>query len=296
MLNTRKEAEDVNDTYSKMEKINRIFFALTILFALLTLICLAAGFFVKEDAYRTWTEISSEKDNETRMTSYIRAINLCPEKTDAYLLLLDTCNEDGVFSEVESEKFLSLHNRYYKKISTHDKQYAKLHYQAGFIYITGYDKSAAVRLKMAVPFFKRAAEHLDTDDANAFTARSFYSIGQYYQDYVWDMSSPREVPAEEMFALTEEIRDTILVLQESTTPEVLYNSLGFYEAVCNFLYGQRDILATAVPQDTVLEILDLIYTKLPDIEILQGWKVTQKRNDLLEREEMYREMIHRAYQ
>lgn len=276
-------------------KAYRIFLSLTIVFAALTVICLVAGFFTKDNAYRSWTGISAATDVDTRTKSYIRAINLCPEKTDAYILLLDCYSEDGVFSKAESEKFLSLYNANHKRLQTRDSNYAKLHYRAGFLYANGYDETSTARLRMAKPFFEAAMSSITEDDENLLAVTSYSKICQYYQDYIWDAAAVREVSPEEMTSLVADIKTMVLAYLEDTSPDSIYNSLGYYEAVCNLFYSQRDVLAATVPEESVQEILSLIYDNLPDGTNLQKEQVRLRLKDLTANHEMYTDMIGRAY-
>lgn len=272
-----------------------ILLTLSIVFTVLSIGCAIGNMVLSDRAYDSYIGISAATQDAERVASYKKAIQLCPEKIDGYLLLLDVYNEDGIFTQAESEEFLGLYNLNRKELDKDAEKYAQLHYRAGFLYANGYEDNTTSRLRMALPFFDTAAAVISEDDPNKLAVDSYNRIGKYYQDYIWDASSVREVSSEEMQALVEEIQTTITAYGNDESPESLFNRLGYYEAVCNLIYSQRDVLAVTVPYEDAQQALESIYSDLPDINTVQKEQVKNLITALETNKQMYWDMLNRAY-
>lgn len=275
----------------------RIFGILGAVFLLISLGATIVGGMLKNTAYNNFVSISPATDITVRKETYIRAIKLYPERTDAYLLLLDTYNEDGSFSQLESEEFLNIYNSNHTQIKKRDKHYAELHYTVGFMYINGYDAASSTRLRMALPFFETAKEYIAEEDPMRLAVNCYCQIGDYYENYIWDASANvREVNTQQLQALITEIQTMLVNFQQDTSADAIFNFLGFSTAVCNLFYDQRDILAGIIPEEDVWNVIDEIYNTLPSEQALQKEQTRQLLQTLKENEEIYRDALTRAYQ
>lgn len=271
--------------------------ALGVILAVISIGCFAASVILTNNAYESLVGIAPATESETRKAAYIRAIGLNPGRTEAYLLLLDTYNEDGVFTKTESEELLGLYNSNRNRMNWRVPGYAQLHYEIGLLYINGYENTSSTRLRMAMSFLETAEEYMTEDDPGRLAVECYCQIGKYYQDYIWAAaSSTREVSEMEMQSLIQEIRQTLTAFREDNSPDAVYNELGFCEAVCNLLYDQRDILAMTVPEEDVNAVMDSIYEGLPEKDELQKEQTKDRLEELKKNEETYRDMISRAYE
>ncbi|HIT34533.1 MAG TPA: hypothetical protein IAC31_07930 [Candidatus Faecousia intestinigallinarum] len=252
---------------------------------------LIASFLVQEKAYRACTDISEATDLNRRIESYKSAIRIAPHKPLAYCLILDAYGQDSIFSKEESEDFLSLYNAQSASLSR-SRDCAMLHYQAGMLYINGYDETPTIRLRMAVPFFTTAQNLLPEDSVEYMISACYAFIGNYYREYVWT-ASIQEVPPDRMAELLEQIQITHTLFQADQSSAGLYNTLGFYTAICNLLYEQRNVLAATVDYQQVFDLLNSIYANLP--EQLQTETMQSMVAALLEQKDLYYDMLERAY-
>lgn len=269
----------------------------TIVLSLLCVGTLVFGITLRNAAYDSFTAISTATDSSQRIPQYIRAIQLRPALSDAYIKLLEAYAEDGRLSKQESQTFLSLYNAHRTELDLNDEGYGELHYRAGLLYINGYeDLNHTTRLRMAIPFFENAAR-AETKTKDWEMIQVYYRIGKYYRDYIWDVSAGmKEIPQSDINVMVNEIRETLFMLKAATAPDALYNRLGFSLTICNLLFEQRDILASTVSYDTVMGILDAVYEGLPEEDDLQKEQLKQMLNDLLGNKETYRAMLDRAYE
>lgn len=290
------EVEELDESKKKLRRF-RFFQVIGIVLAVITVACFLAAMILTNKFYNDYMNISAAAPAADREASYIRALKISPGKTDAYLALLDLYNEDGIFSQEESEKFLGLYNRYQQKLSWKDDGYAEIHYTTAFLYLNGYEGTSTTKLRLALPFLNIAMDTISEDDPSYSTVSCYYKIGSYYKTYIWDAAaSVREVTGQQMQELVRDIVITLTSFNDNVSGESLYNRLGFYVAVCNLLYDQRDTLAMTVKEDSVTVILDEIYSSLPDESQIQKEQSKLLLSDLIANEETYRDMIHRAFE
>lgn len=256
--------------------------------------CFVAASVMKNNAYRQFTGLSLSSDVEERTKSYERAIALCPDRPDAYRLLLETFGEDGRFTKEESGRFLAIYNANHQELEE-DIAYGEIHAQAGTLYINAYEDTATVRLRMALPFFETAEEYMTDEAHGKLIVNCYTNIGRYYRDYIWTTTG-KEVSSERMESLVEEISSTMQAFQSNAASDMIYDRLGFSVAVCNLLYDQRDIFAVTVAKEKVFAILDEIYGTLPDPGKLQVQGSKDIIRELQNNRTMYYDMLTRAYE
>lgn len=256
--------------------------------------CLISAHAVKENTYRQLISISKASAKQIREETYQRAIRLCPQKTSTYLLLLEMYSEDGIFDEIESETFLSLYNSNQNQLPS-NVDGASICIQAGLLYINGYQDNFTVSLRMALPFFEDALPLITEEHHDFLTTSCYAKIGQYYRDYIWTAAA-KEVPKERVATLLHEIDVTLDELSAEAKAGQPYDYLGFCNAVCNLLYGQRDILAVTVDLQTVISLLNRIYEEMPETNALQSDSSKQLVQTLRDNRELYYDMISRAFE
>ena len=255
--------------------------------------CFIYGYIIKCDAYQDYITISSSTSMENRLGIYQRAIRLCPDRPEAYILLLDAYGEDGVFDASESEAFLGIYNANHTMLPENEDS-AAIYAKAGMIYINGYENTATVSLRMAMPFFEAALPLMAEDHPDYNATACYVRIGQYYRDYIWTAAS-KEVTPEKMTVLLTDIESTVIGLSASDSADRSYNYLGFANAVCNLLYDQRNVLAATVEKQEVLGIMDLVYSGMPDVQTLQSSRTKEMALLLETNRDMYYDMISRAF-
>lgn len=269
----------------------------TVVFLILCITCYAANRILAYDLYDDLLSIIPGTDVETRKDTYIKAITLAPEKDEAYLELISLYWEDGVFTKTESEEFLSLYNRCCRRMNRRSETYAQIHYEAGLLYVNGYEDTAQTRLRLGFPFLKTANDYMDTNHEFYEMVRGYCLLGDYCQTYLWEAAaSAQEVSKQEMEMLLQEISDALISLSLNQKSEALYNRLSFIEVACALLYNQRNTLAKTVELSTVENLLDSIYGSLPDADTLQKEQSRTMVETFLANEDTFRRMIQMAYE
>ena len=238
--------------------------------------------------YAGFLQISPASPVEERQNSYLSAIALAPDRAEAYSLLLDTYLEDGSFSQEESGRFLAAFNG--NHFSKSSKDAASLRAKIGMAYISSYDGSFPVRIRLGLPFLTDALTHLSQEDSRYAAVLCYTRIGTYYSDYIWDATSVRDVTQDEMTDLLTDIQKTLAKADGMTD----FDRLSFYQAVCDLILDQRDTIAALTDPTISLGILDSIYNKIPAMESLQKEQTKAVAQALMDQEANYREMLQRA--
>ena len=238
--------------------------------------------------YTGFLQISPASPIEERQNSYLSAIALAPDRAEAYSLLLDTYLEDGSFSQEESGRFLAAFNG--NHFPRGSKDTASLRAKIGMAYISSYDGSFPVRIRLGLPFLQDALAHLSQEDSRYAAVLCYTRIGSYYSDYIWDATAVRDVTQDEMADLLTDIQETLNKADRMTD----FDRLSFYRAVCDLILDQRDTIAALTDPTISLGILDSIYDKIPAPESLQKDQSKAIAQTLMDQEANYREMLQRA--
>lgn len=84
-------------------------------------------------------------DIEEKYQYYEKAIQLAPEKGEAYKAMLETIRADGVFSEKESQEIRRILPSYIDRLANNRESYVNLAYELGILYFYYYEKSEDVQ-------------------------------------------------------------------------------------------------------------------------------------------------------
>ena len=256
--------------------------------------CMAGGILTNE-AYTSFTDISPATELAQRKASYLRAIRLCPDRSAAYIRLLETYGEDGIYTKAESEEFLTLYNRNHEKLPPSRRDNAQLYTQIALLYINGYEDSTVTRLRLAQSFLNAAQPHLEEGDPSQAVVDCYCQITRYYSDYIWNISATNEVSTEVFRTSMDSIRRTLDSFRQQGGQANMYDKFGFCVAVCDLFYDQRELIASMIPKEDVFSILDTIYGDLPAELTLQKEQTRVLYQTLKDNEESYRDMLERAY-
>ena len=219
----------------------RIFIGLAA-FAVLFFLVAAALFVTKtitvNHRYAVLTGIADSTDYESKRTSYIAAIKLCPQRTTAYGKLLEAYEQNGRFDMEESAEFTSLYNS--ARMLWKEKGGGELAYLAGRMYFGLYTEngehvSMSARVQRAASYFAGATENSPEDEATAKVAGCYNTICQYYKQYILASSDKRELTDEAVASLFEQARSALDAIQSGTE----YDRLNLASAICNLIYDQR---------------------------------------------------------
>lgn len=189
--------EEEEEGYKKVQNAKWNAFLVTAGMSIVMLLCSAFCYAGKNkmtiSEYEQYlSEASATFDAEDRYPYYEEAIQLSPMKGEAYLDMIDTMLEDGVFSEFESEKIRVVIPNYEAELKNNVESYVTVSYKLGIMYFY-YQESGDVDVKNASKWLKIAAGESEDGpteervsgilgEKQVFRAKSLYKILNYYKD------------------------------------------------------------------------------------------------------------------
>ncbi len=280
------------------QRLLRVSVTLSIFFLFLGVLCCALQSHHRQQEYEALISVISSTSYEEKVAAYVEAITLFPGRTEAYLLLLEAYEEEGIFGKEQNDEFLSLYNANQTRLDADSSRVAELNYKIGTMYFNYYSDgdegtSFSARVQKAYPFFAAIAENenLSSTFSDWDLAVCYYQICGFYKTYVLSASNIYEVPEEEFEDLLVTIEACVFLLSEAEA----YDQLVLYHGVVMLLYDQRESMAAVgISRTKILELLDLVEEKARGLTVQKEQsKVLQE--EILDYYETYRKAIERIY-
>lgn len=248
--------------------------------------------------YAALTTVAAATSFQEKLRNYQQAIALFPARTEAYLAILEACEEDGHFTRTDSDRFLALYNRNKSLFSLSDAGTAALHYKAGlmyFNYYTGENGTAdfSDRIQKAYSFF---SENEDPQTVSCGFPKEnishcYYTICYFYKTYILRASSVEEASGKDYENLIQTIRKALKEAEDTGS----YDRVSLYHSIFMLLYDQRNGLAgKKIRQSAVLGLIDEIYEKTNALSVSKKQSL-QLKNEITEHYASYRRSIEQAY-
>jgi serine/threonine-protein kinase len=248
--------------------------------------------------YEQKINISTATPYETRVTTYLEAIDLVGADTRAYLQLLDAYTENGCFGDEQSSEFSARFNAHKNEFLKDSEAYLQLLYKVGITYFylySGGDGSFRTRVLKSYPYF----EEIVISEQEAFdyygAAESYYMIGRFYAKYIVNATSIKE-PTKEAYT---ELLSSLSVCMENIDhyhfDDAAYVRLTMYREIANLLNDhRRGLAATGIAEKEVQTLLERIRKETETLSVTQQISIELKES-LLAACDMYMDNVHRVY-
>lgn len=230
--------------------------------------------------------------------SYKQAIQIYPSRTEAYSKILETYENEGVFSKAQNDEFLALYNANKDQFDLASVDVANLNYKIGMMYFNYYtsedgSSSFSNRVQKAYPFF---AENFSNEQLpDGFTEKAlsdcYYNICVFYKSYILSSAKVEEASKENYETLFETINGAL----DSVRTAGAYDQLTLYNGVFMLLFDQRSSMASVnVDQDAVLNMLEEVYKGANSVSV-QKKQSKKLQQEIVDNYASYREAIERSY-
>ena len=239
--------------------------------------------------YDSKINISTATDYNSKIEIYKEAINLYPYRTEAYIKMLEAYSDNNKFSDKESNEFMKYYNKSFaeksSKFDITSEGYATLNFKLGVLYLYLYEIdndniSFKVRTMKASTFFENVANNSSEDYEDYKLAVSYYTICNFYKNYVSNSMNTTEPNYNVYTALLNSLSQALLTLDEYEYNNSPYIKLTVYEAMVDLLYSQRKGLAS-----TGIEYSDVEYL-LKEIEDRTGYIVVTQEKSIAKQEKI----------
>lgn len=302
LLYDLQHPELITSEYKKSQKRKlRAFVAVaaaSLLFLVAGVTCTVSAKSINNSNYDVLVSTAEATSLEDKLTSYKEAINIYPEKTEAYLKMLEAYEDEGTFGKNESSQFLALYNANKEKFDTSSIETAELNYKVGMMYFNYYTEedgsySFSTRVQKAYSFFAANYENADIPASfeNKDMSDSYYQICYFYKKYILNTATVEEASKNNYEELLETIENTLTNVEEAGA----YDQLSFYNAVFMLLYDQRtSMVQVNMEEETILNLLSNIYEKASALSVQKEQSI-KLQSEITDNYETYKEAIERSF-
>lgn len=283
---------------NKQKRKLRIFgaaFTLAVLCLLSGIVCGKMSEYINNSDYDVLISTSTASSLEDKTASYKRAIEIYPERTSAYLYLLQAYEDEGRFSKSENDEFLALYNAHRDTFDESGTDVAELKYKIGMMYFNYYTEddggySFSTRVQKAYSFFVENYES-GTEFEEKALSDCYYHICSFYKKYILSASTVEEASKDNFDILFETIESALSSVENAGA----YDQLSLYNGTFMLLYDQRNnIVQVNVEQEEVLTLLEKVRDRAAALTV-QKEQSQKLQQEILDNYDTYREAIERAY-
>lgn len=306
LLYDLEHPELITRDYKKRQKRKLRLFTMSAIFAVVFLIagiaCRVVGTNQNNSTYEAYVSPSAATSLENKIDSYKKAVAIYPDRTMAYMKMLEAFEEEGQFGKKENDQFLALYNANKEMFDNSSVEVADLNYQIGMMYFNYYSNedgtySFSNRVQKAYSFF--AANHENEQISDEFEymklSEAYYYICSFYKKYILSSASVDEASLNDYESLLDTCQNVVMEI-DTIADANAYDKLVAYNGVFNLIYDQRtDMVQIGIKEKQLTDLLEDIYTKARKL----GVKKEQSKNlqtEIVDNYEDYREAIIRAYE
>lgn len=271
---------------------------MTVVLFLTGTVCTTIAKNINNSNYEILVSPSTATALNEKIDSYKRAIAIYPERTDAYMCMLEAYEDEGRFGKEENDEFLALYNANKDTFDRTTSEVAELNYKIGMMYFNYYTEedgsySFSTRVQKAYSFFaenhNNAEIPQDFEDLNL--SECYYQICSFYKNYILNGATVEEASRDNYENLFSTIENTLADVQSAGA----YNQLSLYNGIFMLLYDQRSSMVQVnVEQKEIIDLLDNVYDDAKNLTV-QKEQSQKLQQEIMEHYDTYRQAIIRAY-
>ena len=288
--------------YKKRQKRKAVAFmaaaGMTVVLFLTGAVCTTIAKNINNSNYEILVSPSTATALNEKIDSYKRAIAIYPERTDAYMCMLEAYEDEGRFGKEENDEFLALYNANKDTFDHTTSEVAELNYKIGMMYFNYYTEedgsySFSTRVQKAYSFFAENHNNVeipqDFEDLNL--SECYYQICSFYKNYILNGATVEEASRDNYENLFSTIENTLADVQSAGA----YNQLSLYNGIFMLLYDQRSSMVQVnVEQKEIIDLLDNVYDDAKNLTV-QKEQSQKLQQEIMEHYDTYRQAIIRAY-
>lgn len=271
---------------------------MTVVLFLTGAVCTTIAKNINNSNYEILVSPSTATALNEKIDSYKRAIAIYPERTDAYMCMLEAYEDEGRFGKEENDEFLALYNANKDTFDHTTSEVAELNYKIGMMYFNYYTEedgsySFSTRVQKAYSFFaenhNNAEISQDFEDMNL--SECYYQICSFYKNYILNGATVEEASRDNYENLFSTIENTLADVQSAGA----YNQLSLYNGIFMLLYDQRSsMVQVKVEQNEITDLMDNVYDDAKNLTV-QKEQSQKLQQEIMEHYDTYRQAIIRAY-
>lgn len=294
--------EEADDTYRNKQKRKVNIFAGVAVAAALCVAVGIAGQVLKGNAQNNdfennMIQAAAASDTEEKIDYYLKAIDIKPTETEAYLQLVETLKDDATFSVEEEAKLKKKMNLNLAQLQEED-DYADLAYEIGKLYWYYYDygntgntDNQITRMKSAIQWFDDAYTYGSQESDYYVITQAYREIGQFNRDVTLRVEeaedkgtyAPYFESLKNLYAIVSEEENEIVNLE---TYKLCMYSIENYA---------RKFMLDEISEEDLLEFYQNVHDSVVKMEPTTD-KTEDMKNEIIERESYAKQAIEHAYE
>lgn len=294
--------EEADDTYRNKQKRKVNIFAGVAVAAALCVAVGIAGQVLKGNAQNNdfennMIQAAAASDTEEKIDYYLKAIDIKPTETEAYLQLVETLKDDATFSVEEEAKLKKKMNLNLAQLQEED-DYADLAYEIGKLYWYYYDygntgntDNQITRMKSAIQWFDDAYTYGSQESDYYVITQAYREIGQFNRDVTLKVEeaedkgtyAPYFESLKNLYAIVSEEENEIVNLE---TYKLCMYSIENYA---------RKFMLDEISEEDLLEFYQNVHDSVVKMEPTTD-KTEDMKNEIIERESYAKQAIEHAYE
>ena len=265
---------------------------MTVVLFLAGAVCTTIAKNINNSNYEILVSPSTATALNEKIDSYKRAIAIYPERTDAYMCMLEAYEDEGRFGKEENDEFLALYNANKDTFDHTTSEVAELNYKIGMMYFNYYTEedgsySFSTRVQKAYSFFaenhNNAEIPQDFEDMNL--SECYYQICSFYKNYILNGATVEEASRDNYENLFSTIENTLADVQSAGA----YNQLSLYNGIFMLLYDQRSsMVQVKVEQNEITDLMDNVYDDAKNLTV-QKEQSQKLQQEIMEHYDTYRQ-------
>lgn len=288
--------------YKRKQKIKLGMFCtsafLALLFLCVGIVCNITMKRINNNNYEFLISPSAATSLEDKAESYKQAIGIYPERTDAYLYMLEAYEDEGRFGKEQNDEFLALYNANKDSFDESQKETAELNYRIGMMYFNYYTEddgsySFSTRVQKAYSFFQAnyENENISPEFEHKELSDCYYQICSFYKKYILSRSTVEEASKDSYVNLFSTLKTAL----DSVKDAGAYDRLSIYNGIFMLLYDQRSSMVQVnVDEGEILELLESVYEGAKELTV-QKEQSQKLQHEIIDNYDGYRQSITRAY-
>lgn len=271
---------------------------MTVVLFLTGAVCTTIAKNINNSNYEILVSPSAATALNEKIDSYKRAIAIYPERTDAYMCMLEAYEDEGRFGKEENDEFLALYNANKDTFDHTTSEVAELNYKIGMMYFNYYTEedgsySFSTRVQKAYSFFAENHNNVEIpqDFENMNLSECYYQICSFYKNYILNGATVEEASRDNYENLFSTIENTLADVQSAGA----YNQLSLYNGIFMLLYDQRSsMVQVKMEQNEITDLMDNVYDDAKNLTV-QKEQSQKLQQEIMEHYDTYRQAIIRAY-
>jgi serine/threonine-protein kinase len=300
LLYDLEHPELITKDYKKKQKRKLNSFIASVVLAVIMgisgVVCNSVSVGMNNSDYEIWVSTSTASSLSDKINNYKNAISIYPNRTDAYVKMIEAYQDEASFSKQQNDEFLAVYNANKDQLDTSSTSVAELNYMIGMLYFNYYTEnesgeySFSTRVQKAYPFFDENYKNATGFD-NQTMSDCYYRICFFYKKYILNTTTVEEASKENY----DELFNTINKAMEDVKNAGAYDQLTLYNSVFMLLYDQRNSMAQVnVEKQTILDLYDTLYNRTSELTV-QKEQSKKLQSEIIGKYEDYRQAIDRTY-